>query len=165
VSCWKPQLVRITYKFELTAAEVIHVRADAGQPFMGLQTTRPGGLVRKEDVAIAKNYLTEDELKVLNRIVNLYFEYAELQALEHRTMTMRDWIAKLDEFLRISGRKLLDHAGKITAEKARMKAEHEYELYRKSLDAQPRAVDADFEKVVKQLQTAPRPKRSKRLKP
>jgi hypothetical protein len=81
-----------------TAAEVIHARADAGKPFMGLHTTRPGGMIRKEDVAIAKNYLSEDELQVLNRIVNLYLEYAELQALERRPMTMRDWIAKLDEF-------------------------------------------------------------------
>ena len=72
-----------------TAAEVIHERADATKPFMGLHTTRPGGIVRKEDVAIAKNYLTEDELQVLNRIVNLYIEYAELQALERKPMTMR----------------------------------------------------------------------------
>ncbi len=87
-----------------TAAEIIHERADAGEPFMGMLTTRPGGIVRKEDVAIAKNYLTEDELQVLNRIVNLYLEYAELQALERKPMTMRDWIAKLDEFLKVSGR-------------------------------------------------------------
>jgi len=65
-----------------TAAEVIHARADAGKPLMGMLTTRPGGRVRKEDAAVAKNYLTEDELQVLNRIVNLYLEYAELQALE-----------------------------------------------------------------------------------
>ena len=89
-----------------TAAEVIHKRADAEKPLMGLLTTRPGGVVRKEDVSIAKNYLTEEELQVLNRIVNLYIEFAELQALERKPMTMRDWIAKLDEFLRISGRKL-----------------------------------------------------------
>jgi len=95
-----------------TAAEVIHERADAGKPLMGLLTTRPGVIVRKEDVAIAKNYLTESELQVLNRIVNLYLEYAELQALERKPMTMRDWITKLDDFLKASGRELLDHAGK-----------------------------------------------------
>jgi hypothetical protein len=134
-----------------TAAEIIQERADAGQPFMGLLTTRPGGIVRKEDVAVAKNYLTEAELQVLNRIVNLYLEYAELQALERKPMTMRDWIAKLDEFLKASGRKLLEHAGKITAEAAKAKAELEYERYRAWLDSQPRAVDADFEKAVKEL--------------
>lgn len=104
-----------------TAAEVIAERADAAKPFMGLQTTRPGGIVRKDDVGIAKNYLTEGELQVLNRIVNLYIEYAELQALERKAMTMQDWITKLDEFLRISGRELLDHAGKISAESAKAK--------------------------------------------
>ena len=145
-----------------TAAEVIHERADAGKPFMGLLTTRPGGIVRKDDVAIAKNYLTEDELQVLNRIVNLYIEYAELQALERRPMTMRDWIAKLDEFLKLSGRKLLDHAGKMSAESAKAKAELEYDRYRAFLDAQPRLVDADFEKVAKELKKLPAPKPGKK---
>jgi hypothetical protein len=98
-----------------TAAEVIHKRADAKQPFMGLKTTRPGGIIRKEDVTIAKNYLTEEELQTLNRIVTLYLEFAELKAMQRQPMTMRDWISKLDEFLRISGQKLLDHAGKISA--------------------------------------------------
>jgi len=75
-----------------TAAEVIHARADARQPLMGLQTTRPGGVIRKEDVCIAKNYLSEKELQGLNRIVNAYIEFAELQALRRKAMTMRDWI-------------------------------------------------------------------------
>jgi len=145
-----------------TAAEIIHERADAGKPFMGMLTTRPGGSVRKEDAAIAKNYLTEDELRVLNRIVNLYIEYAELQALERKAMTMRDWITKLDEFLKISGRKLLDHAGKISAEAARQKAEMEYERYRTFLDSQPRAVDADFDMAVKKLKKLPAPGRKKK---
>ena len=142
-----------------TAAEVIHERADAGQLFMGLQTTRPGGIVRKEDVAIAKNYLTEDELQVLNRVVNLYIEFAELQALERKPMTMRDWITKLDEFLKISGRKLLDHGGKISADDAKAKAELEYARYRALLDAQPQRVDAEFEKAAKELKKLPRPKK------
>ena len=146
-----------------TAAELIHQRADAGQPFMGMLTTRPGGRVRKEDSAIVKNYLTETELQVLNRIVNLYIEYAELQALERNPMTMRDWITKLDEFLKASGRKLLDHAGKITAEAAKAKAEREYDRYHALLDAQPRPVDADFEQTVKKLrQLPPLPKRKKK---
>jgi len=143
-----------------TAAEIIHERADAAKPFMGLLTTRAGGVVRKEDVSIAKNYLTEGELQVLNRIVNLYIEYAELQALERRPMTMRDWIAKLDEFLRISDRELLDHAGRISAETAKAKAELEYTHYRAWLDTQPRAVDVDFENAAKELKKLPRPKKT-----
>jgi len=148
-----------------TAAEVIAARADATQPLMGMLSTRPGGIVRKEDAAVAKNYLTEDEPQVLNRIVNLYIEYAELQALERKAMTMRDWIVKLDEFLKISGRKLLDHAGKISAEEARAKAELEYAKYRALLDASPRAVDADFEKAAKALKKLPRPKKPNPPKP
>ena len=141
-----------------TAAEVIAQRADAAKPFMGLQTTRPGGIVRKDDVAVAKNYLTEDELQVLNRIVNLYIEYAELQALERRPMTMQDWITKLDEFLKISGRQLLAHAGKVSAPDAKAKAEREYEHYREWLDAQPRRIDAEFEMAAKELKKLPPPK-------
>ena len=136
-----------------TAAEVIHERVDAGKPFVGLKTTRPGGIVRREDVSIAKNYLDETELGVLNRIVNAYIEFAELQALRRKAMTMRDWIAKLDDFLKLSEHELLDHAGRITAEAAKGKAELEYERYRALLDVQPRPVDAHFEKAAKQLKT------------
>ena len=143
-----------------TAAEVIHNRADATQPFMGLKTTRPGGIIHKDDVSVAKNYLAEEEIHTLNRIVNLYIEFAELQALERRPMTMRDWIGKLDEFLKISGRKLLNHAGKISAEMAKAKAESEYRQYHVFLDSQPRRVDVDFEAAVKQL-----PKTARSRKP
>jgi len=144
-----------------TAAEIIHQRADATQPHMGLQTTRPGGVVRKEDVAVAKNYLSADELQVLNRIVNLYIEYAELQALDRKPMRMQDWIAKLDDFLKISGRELLDHAGQISSANAKAKAELEYASYRQQQDLLPRAVDADFERVAKELKALPKPKRRK----
>jgi hypothetical protein len=144
-----------------TDAEIIHARADAGKPFMGMLATRPGGSVRREDAAIAKNYLTADELQVLNRIVNLYLEYAELQALERKPMTMRDWVTKLDEFLKISGRKLLDHASKISAEAAKAKAELEYDHYQALMDSQPRQVDADFEKAAKQIEKLPRPRKPK----
>lgn len=148
-----------------TAAEIIALRADAGKPFMGLQTTRPGGIVRKDDVGVAKNYLTEDELHVLNRIVNLYIEYAELQALERRMMTMQDWVTKLDEFLKISGRELLDHAGRISAPDAKAKAEREYQQYRKLLDAQPQRIDAEFEKTAKELKKLPRKTKPRKPKP
>ncbi len=145
-----------------TAAEVIHQRADAAQPLMGLATTRPGRIIRREDVSVAKNYLNEKELQMLNRIVNLYIEFAELQALDRKPMTMRNWIEKLDEFLKISGRDLLTHAGKISAETARAKAEREYDRYHALADAQPRLVDADFERTAKQLQKLPKPKKLKR---
>lgn len=147
-----------------TAAEIVHARADATKPFMGMQSTRPGGIVRKEDASIAKNYLTETELAVLHRIVNLYIEYAELQALERKPMTMQDWITKLDEFLKASGRRLLDHAGSVSAEDAKTKAEQEYARYHALLDAQPRAIDAEFEKVAKQLKkpATPRGKKGKK---
>jgi hypothetical protein len=141
-----------------TAAEIVYERADATKPLMGMRIARPGGLVRKDDTNIAKNYLTEDELAILLRIVSLYIEYAELQALERKPMTMRDWITKLDEFLRISGRQLLTHAGSVSANAAKAKAEQEYARYHSLIDAQPRAVDVEFEKVAKQLKkpSAPR---------
>jgi hypothetical protein len=146
-----------------TAAEVIHARTDATRPFMGLKTTRPGGLIRKEDVSIAKNYLDAEELGTLNRIVNAYIEFAELRALQRKVMTMRDWITKLDEFLKLSEHELLDHAGKISAEQAKAKAELEYDRYRKLVDTQPRPVDADFEQVVKQLpKPALKPRKKKK---
>ena len=139
-----------------TAAEVIVQRVNATKPLMGLQSARPGGVIRKEDVSVAKNYLTEDELFVMNRIVNLYLEYAELQAVDRKPMTMRDWITKLDDFLKLSGRELLEHAGRITAETAKATAEKEYERYRALRDALPRRVDADFERVTEELKKLPR---------
>lgn len=150
-----------------TAAEIIHERADAAKPFMGLLTTRSSGMVRKDDVAVAKNHLTEEELQVLNRIVSFYIEYAELQALERKPMTMSNWITKLDEFLKISGRELLDHAGKISASTAKAKAEAEYARYRGLQDVRPHPVDAHFEQAAKQLQVAARrlSKRRKSQKP
>jgi len=148
-----------------TAAEVIHERADATKPLMGLMTTRPGKIIRREDVSIAKNYLNETELQTLNRIVSLYIEFAELQALNRKPMTMRNWIEKLDEFLKISGRELLDHAGRISAETAKLKAEMEYERYRAWIDAQPRPVDTDFEQAAKKLQKMSKPKKLRRPKP
>jgi hypothetical protein len=140
-----------------TAAEVIHQRADASQPFMGLKSTRPGNVIQRDDLSVAKNYLTEEELKTLNLIVSLYIDFAELQAQDKKSMTMRQWVEKLDEFLSISGRELLDHAGKVSAETARLKAEREYDSYRVLADAAPRPVDADFEEAVKQLARPSKP--------
>lgn len=148
-----------------TAAEVIHLRADSAAPRMGLRTTRPGGIIRKDDVSIAKNYLNEDELHAHNRIVSAYLEFAELQALNRRPMTMSDWVAKLDEFLKLSGRELLGHAGAISADEARAKAEAEYQRYKKGLDTQPRRVDAEFDLAAKKVQSLPRPPKPGRPRP
>jgi hypothetical protein len=142
-----------------TAAEVIYRRADADEPHMGLVSTRPGGVVRKEDVVIAKNYLTDDELQALNRIVAAYLDFAELQALRRKPMTMREWIAKLDDFLKLSEHDLLDHAGTISAEAAKEKAELEYERYRALVDALPRPVDRDFLEAVKRIETRHKPEK------
>ena len=112
-----------------TAAEVIYERADAEKDFMGL-TSWTGALPRRSDAEIAKNYLTDEELDLLNRIVNLYLEFAELQAKAHIPMYMKDWVQKLDDFLRLSNRELLTHAGKISAEIAKQKADAEYAKFR-----------------------------------
>ena len=147
-----------------TAAEVIHQRADAGQPQMGLKSTRPGGVIRKDDVSIAKNYLDEEELQTLNRIVNAYLEFAELQALSRKPMTMADWIVKLDEFLKLTGRELLHHAGKISADDAREKAVAEYERYRRLLDSQPRRIDDDLDQAAKEIKKLPKPRKPRKPK-
>lgn len=147
-----------------TAAEVIHQRANAEQPQMGLKSTRPGGVIRKDDVSIAKNYLDEEELQTLNRIVNAYLEFAELQALSRKPMTMADWIVKLDEFLKLTGRELLHHAGKISADDAREKAEAEYERYRRLLDSQPRRIDDDLDQAAKEIKKLPKPRKPRKPK-
>lgn len=112
-----------------TAAEVIYSRADAEKDFMGL-TTWTGMLPKKNDAEYAKNYLTEEELDNLNRIVNLYLEFAEFQAISHKPMYMKDWIQKLDDFLKLSGKELLTHAGVILAEVAKLKADTEYDKFK-----------------------------------
>jgi len=111
-----------------TAAEVIHQRADAAKPHMGL-TSWQGAKVRKPDVVIAKNYLNENELKKLGLIVTQYLDFAELEALERRPMTMRDWLAKLDAFLRAGDREILEDGGGISAEEAKRKAELEFDKF------------------------------------
>lgn len=112
-----------------TAAEIIYERADAEKDFMGL-TTWSGAMPTKPDAEIAKNYLTHEEVKSLNRIVSLYLDFAEMQAEEHRPMYMKDWINILDDFLRISRKDILTHAGKISAKFAKEKADHEYDKFK-----------------------------------
>lgn len=137
-----------------TAAEIIYNRADAEKDFMGL-TTWSGALPRKSDAEFAKNYLTEEELDTLNRIVNLYLEFAELQAKSHTPMYMKDWIQKLDDFLKLSGKELLNHAGSISAEVAKLKADTEYDKFKQRTLDNLSAVEIhyieNFEKVSKKL--------------
>lgn len=112
-----------------TAAEIIYERANAEKDFMGL-TSWTGTLPKRTDAEIAKNYLSSDELDTLNRIVSLYLDFAELQAKSHKPMYMKDWIQKLDDFLKLSGKELLSHAGKISAELAKQKADTEYDKFK-----------------------------------
>ena len=112
-----------------TAAEIIYERADSEKDFMGL-TTWAGAMPTKPEAEIAKNYLTHEEIKSLNRIVSLYLDFAEMQAEEHRPMYMKDWINILDDFLRISRKDILTHAGKISAKLAKEKADHEYDKFK-----------------------------------
>ena len=133
-----------------TAAEIIHTRADADKPQMGL-TNWTGERPRKADVGIAKNYLNEDELRALNLIVAAYLDFAELQAVSRRPMTMAAWIAKLDDFIRISDRQILTHAGQISHETAKLKAEVELDQFRASQAALPQPVDQHFAAAIEDL--------------
>ena len=112
-----------------TAAEIMYERADAEKDFMGL-TTWSGAMPTKPEAETAKNYLTHEEIKSLNRIVSLYLDFAEMQAEEHRPMYMKDWINILDDFLRISRKDILTHAGKISAKLAKEKADQEYDKFK-----------------------------------
>lgn len=112
-----------------TAAEIIYERADAEKDFMGL-TAWSGAMPTKPEAEIAKNYLTHEEIKSLNRIVSLYLDFAEMQAEEHRPMYMKDWINILDDFLRISRKDILTHAGKISAKLAKEKADQQYDKFK-----------------------------------
>jgi hypothetical protein len=152
-----------------TAAEIIHRRADASRPHMGL-TSWTGDRPRKTDVSIAKNYLNHEEIEALNLIVSAYLDFAELQARSRRPMHMADWIAKLDDFLRLSDRDILTHAGKISHEDAVMKTEIEFEKYRQAQAALPQPVDQHFEETLKELkqieqQQPAKPKREAKKTP
>ena len=145
-----------------TAAEVIDRRADASQPNMGL-TSFSGRRPRRSEVSVAKNYLNDEELEMLNRIVVAYLEFAELQARGRRPMTMAAWIKKLDDFLKLGDHDVLTHAGYVSAEAARMKAEAEYENYRHQLDALPSPVEVDMTKALEMtVKNLPNPKGKKK---
>lgn len=130
-----------------TAAELVYERADAKKPNMGL-TNFKGDYITSDDVEVAKNYLSEEELNVLNLIVSQYLDFAELQATRQKAMTMQQWIDKLDEFLKISDSSVLVGAGKIKHEQAMVKAKREFKKYR---DEEMRQLESDFDKATKEL--------------
>jgi hypothetical protein len=141
-----------------TAAEIVHDRVDAGKPNLGLTNWR-GATIRKPDVAIAKNYLTEPELAALNNLVEQYLIFAEGQAMRRVAMHMADWIEKLDAFLTLNERDILTHAGRISHEMAQAKAELEYDRFKALTSADVRPVDTDFDQAARQLQKLPKPRK------
>lgn len=150
-----------------TAAEIIHTRADSTKPNMGL-TSWTGNNLRVPDIGIAKNYLNSHELETLNLIVAMYLDFAELQALSRKPMYMKDWIAKLDDFLRTSDRDILPHAGKISHQIALDKAKAEYAKYRHQLNELPSPVEEHFIEAireVKQIDSISPKKSPKKRKP
>ena len=153
-----------------TAAEVIARRADATKPHMGM-TTSTGSRPRRTDASVAKNYLTAEDIETLNLIVSAYLDFAELQARNRKPMAMRDWIAKLDDFLKLSERDLLAHAGTVSHDAALAKAGAEYDKFRAIEDSKPQPVDVHLEEAIdqaKQISTAKAkqtPKRDRRKGP
>lgn len=134
-----------------TAAEIIAARADSSKPSMGLTTWKnaPSGKILKTDVATAKNYLIETEIKELERIVTMYLDYAIDRATRQVPMKMADWVQRLDAFLQFNERDVLTHPGKVTAEVAKQLAEAEYDQFRVRQD---QAFESDFEREVKRIQ-------------
>jgi len=137
-----------------TAAELVFKRIDADKPHLGL-TSFVGKEPTRKEVVTGKNYLNEQELDTLNRLVNSYLEFAELQARNGKLMKMADWARKLDDFLRLSDYDVLTHAGNISQAQATEKAKQEYDKYRRVIDAQPSKVDLDLANALKQLQDKP----------
>lgn len=133
-----------------TAAEIIAERADASKPHMGL-TSWQGNKPKRADIAIAKNYLNASELDLLNRIVSFYLEFAELQAIQQKAMYMKDWIKKLDDFLKLSERDILTNAGKISHDMALDKANQEFDKYHQEQLNAPSRAERDFEEAMKMV--------------
>lgn len=132
------------YNLEAVLTVGYRVRGHRGTQFRQWATARLSEY-------LVKGFAMDDALRVLNRIANAYLEFAELQAQNRKAMTMNDWIAKLDDFLKLSDRELLDHAGKISADAAKAKAAREYEQYRALEDTRLKPVDADFERAAKRI--------------
>jgi len=135
-----------------TAAEIIHARADADKPNMGVTNYR-GAKVRKQDVTIAKNYLDEDELAALNNLVEQYLIFAQGKAMRRIPMYMNDWIKKLDSFMTLNDRDILTHAGKVSHAMVKELAESEYEKFHTQRLSDSAKSLSDFDKAVKQIET------------
>ena len=134
-----------------TASELIENRANAELPFMGL-TNFKGSRPTKNEVLVAKNYLNEKEIAVLNRLVSAYFDIAEIQAIEEKPMYMKDWMSQLDDFISINHRKLINNAGKVSQIEAKVKALREYEKYREKDFDELTQVEKDFILSIKQTE-------------
>lgn len=134
-----------------TASEIVFARANAELPFMGL-TNFKGTRPTKNEILVAKNYLNEKELAVLNRLVSAYFDIAEIQAIEERPMYMKDWIKELDDFISINHRELLNDAGKISHIEAQAKALEEYKKYNEKPFEELTQVEKDFLTTIKRTE-------------
>lgn len=135
-----------------TAAEIIVERADSDKNFMGL-TTFSGNYPTLLDATIAKNYLTDKELDILNRMVSMYLDYAELQAIEEKTMTMQDWVKELNYFLTMNRKDILKGSGKISHEQALNHAKKEYDKYKNRIALKPTEVELHYLESIKDLET------------
>lgn len=133
-----------------TAAELIKLKADATKPHMGL-TNFPGSKLKKEDVTVGKNYLEEKEIDQLNRLVNQYLEFAELQAMNRKPMRMADWVEKLHGFLTLNDREILTNAGKVRKEDADKYALNEYEKFRIAEAKSIETTEDELDKAIKRL--------------
>ncbi|MDH6311631.1 hypothetical protein M2137_000390 [Parabacteroides sp. PFB2-10] len=132
-----------------TAAEVIYHRVDSEKPMVGM-TNFKGNYITRDDVKIAKNYLSEKELQILNLLVSQYLDFAELQAIEQHTMTMQQWIVKLDDVLSVGNRPLLNNTGTVSHKQAIEKATHEFEIYRRKEMLQ---YESDFDRAIRELKS------------
>ena len=145
-----------------TAAEVVYERIDAEKPNIGLTTWKnvPDGPIRKNDVTVAKNFLDENELRALNRVVTMYLDYAEDQARLHIPMTMQGWAEKLDDFLRFTRRNVLTHAGKISHKLMEEKAHREFAKFDENRRIEADRMPSDFDTFVEKTKKQTSPKKS-----
>lgn len=134
-----------------TAAEVVYARVDGSKPNMGMTSFLGEGHPKSKDITIAKNYLDEKEMDVLNRLVSMYLDFAELQAINGTAMYMKDWIAKLDKFLMASDREILTHAGKISQAQAKQKAQLEHAKYKQQYINYQTPVERHFQEAIKDV--------------
>lgn len=144
-----------------TAAEVLSKRADSTKPNMGM-TAWAGDKPKRTDAQVAKNYLNAEEMETLNRVVTAYLEFAELQAHNRRPMHMQDWISKLDDFLKLSEREILTHAGRITHKAAAAKADAEFDKFHAQQLEQPSQAEKDFHIALEKVKVLDSGRRKKK---